>query len=520
MHPAIRPVRTGPCSLRVGQRAAYVAVRQMHFCSHGRTAPQALLSTLVTAFWLAACGSATIFSRDDARVLRGEYPDFLAPAPRPPPSSACDATQSPCHAVGDGHTDDTAALQHCIDAACKRDVGGRFTVLLPKGKRFLSGSLNLTSGLRLVVDGTLLGTTDPSRYPVVPPLPGYGPGQRDSAVHGWGRHQALLSGWNMSHVTVTGSGTIDGQGLVKDSKLGSSWMSRFTSKTLDFGRPRIWEPMFSSHLELSHVRITNQAFWAVHPYGCDDVYIGHVNVSAPRDEGIANDDGIDPDSTGNLLVEDCWVSVGDNSVAIKSGMDWYGRQLNMASYNQVYRNSVFTCETFAIGSEMSGSVYNITVDNCIFGTDGSDFAGVHFKAPRGRGGSIHDINVINSVFHLETSRKQGMPISASMFYGSPPTYCHPACNASATPHVHHVLFKNLTFFLPTTGAQPQAVKATPSFQFTGVPESPMSDFHFEDLTVSSAGGASHGWQCANVTGFTFERVLPAPTAASGCMAAA
>ena len=35
-------------------------------------------------------------------------------------------------------------------------------------------------------------------------------------------------------------------------------------------------------------------------------------------------------------------------------MNWYGRQLGMASYNQVYRNSVFTCETFAIGSEMSG----------------------------------------------------------------------------------------------------------------------------------------------------------------------
>ena len=108
--------------------------------------------------------------------------------------------------------------------------------------------------------------------------------------------------------------------------------------------------------------------------GCDDVYIGHVNVSAPRDEGIANDDGIDPDSTGNVLVEDCWVSVGDNSVAIKSGMvrappispqlaaslthailccrrqDFFGRRFDRPSFNHVYRNSTFTCETFAIGS--------------------------------------------------------------------------------------------------------------------------------------------------------------------------
>ena len=164
---------------------------------------------------------------------------------------------------------------------------------------------------------------------------------------------------------------------------------------------------------------------------------------------------------------------------------------------------------------MSGSVYNITVDNCIFGTDGSDFAGVHFKAPRGRGGSIHDIRVINSVFHLETSAKQPMPISASMLYGVPPAYCHPACNASATPHVHDVTFQNLTFFLRDADeAKPSGAK--PSFQFQGLPEAPMTDFHFEDLTVSSAGGASRGWQCTDVKGFTFERVVPKPTSASGC----
>jgi polygalacturonase len=74
----------------------------------------------------------------------------------------------------------------------------------------------------------------------------------------------------------------------------------------------VWEPMFSSRVSLVNVSITNQAFWCVHPYGCDDVLISNVNISAPRDEGIPNDDGIDPDSTSNVLVEDCWVSVGDN----------------------------------------------------------------------------------------------------------------------------------------------------------------------------------------------------------------
>ena len=63
------------------------------------------------------------------------------------------------------------------------------------------------------------------------------------------------------------------------------------SGLLDFGRPRVWEPMFSTQQSLVNVSIRNQAFWAVHPYGCNDVYIANVNVTAPRDEGIANDDG-------------------------------------------------------------------------------------------------------------------------------------------------------------------------------------------------------------------------------------
>jgi|EP01047_Picozoa_sp_COSAG01_P081107 xylan 1,4-beta-xylosidase len=82
----------------------------------------------------------------------------------------------------------------------------------------------------------------------------------------------------------------------------------------------------------------------------------------------------DPDSTSNLLVEDCWVSVGDNSVAIKSGMNWYGRQLGRASFNQVWRDSTFTCETFAIGSEMSGGVCECAASAVVYASTASTAA--------------------------------------------------------------------------------------------------------------------------------------------------
>ena len=95
-------------------------------------------------------------------LLGGVYPDFTAPV-YTPTASVCDVTASPWSAKGDGTTDVTSGIQAAIDK-CPRDPDGRFTVLLKEGSRFVTGSLNLTSGCRLVVDGALLGSTDPAMY--------------------------------------------------------------------------------------------------------------------------------------------------------------------------------------------------------------------------------------------------------------------------------------------------------------------------------------------------------------------
>ena len=115
-------------------------------------APQQLL--LLLSLSLSASSTGALASAAGGRVLRGQYPDFLAPLPAALPAASCDATAAPCAARGDGSTDDTAALQHCIDH-CQRGSDGRFAVVLKAGHRFLTGSLNLTSGLTLVVDGTV-----------------------------------------------------------------------------------------------------------------------------------------------------------------------------------------------------------------------------------------------------------------------------------------------------------------------------------------------------------------------------
>ena len=170
---------------------------------------------------------------------------------------------------------------------------------------------------------------------------------------------------------------------------------------------------------------------------------------------------------------------------------------------------------FAIGSEMSGSVFNVTVDGCQFGVPGSDYSGVHLKSMRGRGGSIHDVWIKNSLFLATDSLEKPFPISASLYYSGNP----PPTNASATPHMHSVTFSNLTIHLP---AQSTKTKDPPAaITWIGLPESLMTNFTFRDIAVLPTPSGMYpkvqGWACTNVSGFVFDNVTPPPDGASHCL---
>ena len=86
--------------------------------------------------------------------------------------------------------------------------------------------------------------------------------------------------------------------------------------------------------------------------------MSRINVSQP---GGGNRDGIDIDSCRDVLVEDSYLASGDDTVAIKSGLDFFGRRYNRPSRDILFRN-ITTGGGYgiSIGSEVSGGIINVT----------------------------------------------------------------------------------------------------------------------------------------------------------------
>jgi polygalacturonase len=146
------------------------------------------------------------------------------------------------------------------------------------------------------------------------------------------------------------------------------------------------------------VSIVDSPFWVLHPYLSRDVVIRRVKVRAHGH----NNDGVDPEMSQNVLVEDCVFDQGDDAISVKSGRDQDAWRLNVPSRNIIMRNCRVKNghQLMAIGSELSGGVENVFVDNCHFDNAGSGARStinniLFVKTNERRGGYVKNIHVSN-----------------------------------------------------------------------------------------------------------------------------
>jgi polygalacturonase len=268
-------------------------------------------------------------------------------------------------AAGDGKTLNTRNIQRAIDAAAARG-GGR--VNLPPGK-FLCGGLVLRSNVTFFLEpgSTLLGSTHFSDYE-----PQSGPSDEgDANAH------HLLFARGAENVTVTGGGTIDGQGQ-------SYWTSAGRPPTppenmwkdviaFDWkATPRRPSPMLEfvtcTNLRLEGITIRNAPGWTLRPVDCETVYLRGLTIRNPNYG--PNTDGLDITASRNVFVSDCDISCGDDAICIKSENP-YGE--TRATANITITNCVLTtcCNGFKIGTSTHGVIENIVFSNSvIYNNDG------------------------------------------------------------------------------------------------------------------------------------------------------
>ena len=165
---------------------------------------------------------------------------------------------------------------------------------------------------------------------------------------------------------------------------------------------RMFRPPFIQFYEcnnvlIENVKIVNSPFWTINPAFCDNVTVHGVTIYNPsKDPKGPNTDGINPSSCRNVRISDCFISVGDDCITIKSGRDADGRKYGKACENITITNCVMLSGHggVVIGSEMSGGVRRVTISNCVF--DGTD-SGIRLKSSRGRGGVVEELRVDNIV---------------------------------------------------------------------------------------------------------------------------
>ncbi|MBD2700502.1 glycoside hydrolase family 28 protein [Spirosoma sp. BT702] len=294
------------------------------------------------------------------------------------------------------------AIAKAIDQASKQGGG---VVVIPEGE-WLTGKIHLKSNVALHLDkgAVLLFSENPDDYlPAVhttweglecynySPLI-YAYGCKNIAITGEGELKAKLDVWQKwyarpkSHMEsikrlynlAWNRTPVEQRQMVNDT-------AHLRPQFIQFNR--------SENILIEGISITNSPFWTIHPYLCKNVVIRKIKVYAHGH----NNDGVDPEMSQNVLIENCLFDQGDDAIAIKSGRNPEGWRLKTPSKNIVIRNCTVKNghQLVAIGSELSGGIENVFVDSCRV-VDGAKLNHLLFiKTNERMGGYVHNIHMTN-----------------------------------------------------------------------------------------------------------------------------
>jgi polygalacturonase len=417
-----------------------------------------------------------------------------------------------CGGTNDGRTLNTEVIAKAIASLAAKGGG---TLVVPPGI-WLTGPIRLQSNieLRLETGALLQFASDYTQYPLM-------------VLNVKGEKDILstspIFGENLENIAITGRGVIDGAGSVwrplKKSKVtdaewraqtalgfvdasGSTWWpSREASEggrlvqrlraihsydlrdyepAHQFLRPRLVKLLNCRRVLLDGVTFQNSPSWTLNPTLCEDVTIRGVTSRNPSYG--QNTDALDVESCRNVIIRNSTFDVGDDGICLKSGSGAAGRRIGVSTEN-VWIDGCVVYHAhggFTIGSEMSGGVHNVHVNDCLFmGTD----IGLRFKTTRGRGGVVEKIYISN----VRMTGIPGNAIDFNMYYGGRAPLDasgdltegerRPAPVDEGTPQFRDIHIENVV----CRGARSAVV-------LQGLPEMPIRDIHLRNVSITAQEG--------------------------------
>jgi polygalacturonase len=294
------------------------------------------------------------------------------------------------------------AITNAIDKASQSGGG---VVVIPAGE-WLTGKIHLKSNVNLHLNkgAVLLFSEDPADY-----LP---------AVHStWEgmeclNYSPLIYAYECKNIAITGEGELKAkmdvwkqwfprpQAHMESIKrlYNLAWnraplKDRLMVNDTAHLRPQFIQFNRSENILLEGVTITNSPFWTIHPYLAKNVVIRNVKVYAHGH----NNDGVDPEMSQNVLIENSTFDQGDDAIAIKSGRNPEGWILKTPSKNIVIRNLTVKNghQLVAVGSELSGGIENVFIDSCTVVEGAKLFHLLFIKTNERMGGYVNNIYATN-----------------------------------------------------------------------------------------------------------------------------
>jgi hypothetical protein len=385
-------------------------------------------------------------------------------------------------AIADGKTLNTKAIQSAIDA-CAKTGGG--SLVIPKGT-FITGSIFLKQGVNLLVEkeAVLKGSQDTNDYPWI-----------DTRIAGlemkW--PAALINADGITNLQLTGEGMLDGSG---ERWWREYWDARKREKDdLDphfkVPRPRLVHIIRCQKVTVRDLFLKDSAFWNLQLTYCDGVEVHNLKIRAPHEPiKAASSDGIDIDSTRNVVITGCDIECDDDAICLKAGRDADGLRVNRPTENVVIRDCHVghAAGLVCFGSETAGGIRHVRISDCRAGNGCGEV--VRLKTRMGRGGVVEDVLYENI---QADSVRQVFNFNMDAF-GT--TWLPEQFREVVPPEKGTPIFRNITV---RTLIAKNCVAAG---HLVGLAQSPLRDITLENVDIEAKGG----FTIRNAFGLQFKNV--------------